>query len=235
MKNNYQIALVGEKVTLVPYRPEHVPKYHEWMKDPDLLEATGSEPLSFEEEVAMQESWRVDPNKCTFIVHSTPDSSRLPDTYSVQENLPHMIGDVNLFLSEIDEDEEDEPNLNSTTVAPTDQPPRIQAEVDIMIAEKSFQHGGLGKTATCAMMLYGAQNLQIQRFFCKINDGNEGSIRLFKSLGFVQCDYAACFKQYEFELVLSLKELKSLLEPYGSYKVLPCPMEEGEANSETVL
>ena len=50
MKLNYDTCLAGEKATLVPYRPEHVQKYHEWMKDPELLELTGSEPLSMEEE-----------------------------------------------------------------------------------------------------------------------------------------------------------------------------------------
>ena len=27
---------LGEKVALVPYLPEHVPKYHEWMQSPHL-------------------------------------------------------------------------------------------------------------------------------------------------------------------------------------------------------
>lgn len=39
--------------------------YHEWMKRPELLEATASEPLSFEEEVEMQRElsllFRADP------------------------------------------------------------------------------------------------------------------------------------------------------------------------------
>ena len=53
MKLNYETCLAGTKVTLVPYRPEHVEKYHEWMKDPKLLELTGSEPLSMEEEIEL--------------------------------------------------------------------------------------------------------------------------------------------------------------------------------------
>ena len=38
------------------------------MQDPFLLEATASEPLSMEEEVAMQREWRDDEKKCTFII-----------------------------------------------------------------------------------------------------------------------------------------------------------------------
>nr|XP_016501051.1 PREDICTED: N-acetyltransferase 9-like protein [Nicotiana tabacum] len=60
--------LEGEKVTLVPYMREHVPKYHEWMQDPFLLQATGSEPLSLDQEYEMQLSWTQDPLKQTFIV-----------------------------------------------------------------------------------------------------------------------------------------------------------------------
>lgn len=53
---------MGKKVILVPYMKEHVPKYHEWMQDPFLLEATGSEPLTLEQEYEMQLSWTQDPN-----------------------------------------------------------------------------------------------------------------------------------------------------------------------------
>ena len=33
---------------------EHIPKYHEWMANPDLQEATASEPLTLEAEYEMQ-------------------------------------------------------------------------------------------------------------------------------------------------------------------------------------
>jgi hypothetical protein len=37
MKINESTVLVGKKVRLVPYKPLHVPKYHEWMTQPQLL------------------------------------------------------------------------------------------------------------------------------------------------------------------------------------------------------
>ena len=38
MRLNYDTCLIGRKVVLVPYRPEHVKIYHDWMLDPFLLE-----------------------------------------------------------------------------------------------------------------------------------------------------------------------------------------------------
>lgn len=56
------VSLEGEKVLLVPYMEAHVPKYHSWMQDPSLLQATGSEPLTLDQEYQMQLSWSRDPN-----------------------------------------------------------------------------------------------------------------------------------------------------------------------------
>jgi len=232
------------------------------MKDPALLEATGSEPLSYDEEVKMQQSWRDDETKCTFIVHATKDcrytlekfeattteteknndnDNDTDNTFQVEDNLTAMIGDVNLFLSEMDDDEDDTNDENenseireiSTDVgAPEGESsePMMQAEVDIMIANKEYQGKGLGRAATCAMLLYGATKLGIHRFFCKINDDNESSIRLFKSIGFEQCDYAACFKQVELELRKPMPEMEKIFNEHGgSYSMFSCT-----ATKETV-
>lgn len=51
---------MGDLVALVPYKPEHVLRYHEWMKSPFLQEMTASEPLTLEEEYEMQQSWHQD-------------------------------------------------------------------------------------------------------------------------------------------------------------------------------
>ena len=60
MKANANLTLRGTACALVPYKAEHVPLYHEWMQDPDIQEATASEPLSIEEEYAMQKDWAQD-------------------------------------------------------------------------------------------------------------------------------------------------------------------------------
>jgi RimJ/RimL family protein N-acetyltransferase len=218
MKQNYEICLVGPKTTLLPYRPEHVEKYHDWMKDEELLQATDSEPLSLDEEIVMQKSWRDDPMKCTFIVHAS-EACQLDDSeVSVTENIGAMVGDVNLFLSDIEPDEDEHDNTGND-----DEKPLIQAEIDIMIAEMTYKRRGLGKSATCAMLLYGANELKVYRFFCKINEDNIASVKLFEGLGFVQCNYAACFKQVELELIKPLAELNGILKAHGDYRILKCP------------
>mmetsp|Transcript_40169 Transcript_40169/g.126410 ORF Transcript_40169/g.126410 Transcript_40169/m.126410 type:complete len:87 (+) Transcript_40169:625-885(+) len=44
-----KLMIVGQNILLVPYSPEHVARYHEWMKDEEILKFTGSEPLSLDE------------------------------------------------------------------------------------------------------------------------------------------------------------------------------------------
>ena len=188
-----------------------------------MLEATGSEPLSLEEEIAMQQSWRDDNDKCTFIVlakelcvFQNKDNVFEPDDGFVKRNLSAMVGDVNLFLSEEEDEDDDEvdgqggvsaqSSLVDTTTTTTATPlpqqqQQQQAEIDIMVAERSFQGKGIGREATTLMMLYGASRVGFRRVFCKINASNVASRNLFEQkLGFVECNFAECFQQYELEL-----------------------------------
>ena len=211
------------------------------MKDPTLLEATGSEPLTYVEEEDMQKSWENDETKCTFIVHAVEachdslkkfegpveNETGSETEFVIEENLDAMIGDVNLFLSEIEESVDSDTNKNSeeadATQGTASSQQLLQAEVDIMIARKNFQGKGLGRAATCAMLQYGATKLGIRRFFCRINEDNTDSIRLFKTIGFEQCNYAACFKQVELELCKTLPEMEEIFTGYGgSYAVIRC-------------
>nr|CDJ97761.1 acetyltransferase [Haemonchus contortus] len=70
MRLNENTKIVGSKVVLVPYEKEHVLKYHKWMEDEELRRLTGSERLSLDEEYEMQQNWRVDGDKLTFIILS---------------------------------------------------------------------------------------------------------------------------------------------------------------------
>ena len=272
--------------------PDHVLNYHEWMKNPDLLEATGSEPVSYHEEIEMQQTWLNDENKCTFIVHAPIDDCtfRCKDidddddhvnkrhdkkidvkesndrVFYVEDNLSTMIGDVNLFLSEIDNGDDDHDNdeniivdldqkqqqngkrkedlqdrrvmkrLTKTMVAIAqreEKKQKLQAEIDIMIAKNECRRQGFAYTASIIMLLYGVKKLNVQRFFAKINEDNIPSIRLFQRLGFVQCNYAACFKQIEFELCKSSDDMECYLQEklQGCYQVIPCGFPRDEKDN----
>ena len=65
---SWRVSLEVKKVMVLPYMEILVPKYHQWMQDPDLLQATGSEPLSLQEEYNMQLSWTQDPLSYLFLL-----------------------------------------------------------------------------------------------------------------------------------------------------------------------
>jgi RimJ/RimL family protein N-acetyltransferase len=244
------------------------------MQDPTLLAATASEPLTIDEEIAMQETWRDDDTKCTFIIlardlampsnlslSSSPSSSSpssndvansggclrnnnegilsIPpppttkcqsiqgdncneesDTYPllIEQTLHAMIGDINLFLSEMEEDDESEEgsqsnennimeaSLHTSQSSSTTnrsflrQQQQQQAELDIMIASPTHRSKNIGTEATLLMMHYAASHLHIRRFFVKIQKSNLPSLHLFRDkLQFEQVGYVECFEEYELE------------------------------------
>ena len=244
MKMNVETCLVGEKVVLVPYRKEHVLTYHEWMSDPHLLELTASEPLSLVEEYEMQQSWRNDENKCTFIVlercqcegipedvlrlekeytepNSAPEGDAdlflvplsapqhvVNDQDFVAKNIHAMVGDVNLFLSFMDDDDGVESSHSYQ---------RQQGELNLMIAETSARRKGIGTESCQLAMLYGIQVLGVQRFFVKIGETNLPSITMFeRALNFTQCNYVECFREYEHEFLCSGQSSIELLRQWSA-------------------
>jgi RimJ/RimL family protein N-acetyltransferase len=152
MRDNYNTLIEGERVVLVPYKRKFVEKYHQWMQDTFLQEMTASEPLSLEGEYEMQQSWREDSKKCTFILLSKADGER--------SELDRMIGDVNLFLND-----RDDPTV---------------AELEVMVAESTARRQGIGREAVQLMMHYALTALGIARFYVKINEGNTSSLTMFE-------------------------------------------------------
>ncbi|KAF1965750.1 hypothetical protein BU23DRAFT_16930 [Bimuria novae-zelandiae CBS 107.79] len=192
MRVNEKIALLAPRVLLVPYSPHHVPTYHAWMQDPSLQQATASEPLTLEEEYAMQTSWRTDADKLTFIVCMPPPS--VPDHITAEkDDAPQaMIGDVNMFLSA--DDEEDGGKSDGLQA--------LVGEIEIMIAEKKERGKGLGRDILVAFVWYimnshaiimeeyrngngnGKMRSYLKMLRVKIYKDNVRSIKLFESIGF---------------------------------------------------
>ncbi|KAH7291116.1 hypothetical protein KP509_29G001100 [Ceratopteris richardii] len=183
------VKLEGMKVFLVPYRREHVPKYHAWMQDPFLLEITGSEPLSLSEEYAMQHTWTIDPKKCTFIILEKEKMDKNADYDDAQEQA--MVGDVNLYMNDIEEP--------------------FTAEVEIMIAEPDCRGKGLAREAVQLMMTYAIKCLNISKFRAKIGDTNLVSLHLFRTLGFRDISHSIVFNQVTLEVLVE-EQLKDLLK-----------------------
>jgi hypothetical protein len=156
----------------------------------EIQEATASEPLTLDEEHAMQQSWRKDPDKLTFII-CRPDE-KLDQTSSVDGGMhdsPNaMIGDVNMFIS-WDEDG-------------TGHQPLLIGELELMIADKAQQRKGSGRAALLTFLMYVLQNeaaitrqywhgrhsqpppSRFAYFSAKIGKENGHSLALFRSLGF---------------------------------------------------
>ncbi|KAL6237422.1 hypothetical protein BDW75DRAFT_82571 [Aspergillus navahoensis] len=153
----------------------------------------------------MQQSWRNDADKLTFIICLPVAFERDNGSLSLldQDDSPaRMIGDINLFLR-VEDEEEDEEGKSST--------PQIIGEIELMIAEKKDQGRGFGKAALLAFLTYvlkreskilgefAAGDEEAKRVMggkvkepkfgalsVKIGQVNERSLKLFEGLGFTK-------------------------------------------------
>ncbi|KAK1330855.1 hypothetical protein QTO34_008797 [Cnephaeus nilssonii] len=205
MRLNQNVSLLGKKVVLVPYTAEHVPRYHEWMKSEELQRLTASEPLTLEQEYAMQRSWREDADSetrdpglgCrslwrTLLVHlHCAGCSEVAGPARLHRRELHG-GDVNLFLTDLGD-----PTLG---------------EIEVMIAEPSCRGKGFGTEAALMMMSYGVTKLGLTKFEAKIGQGNEPSIRMFQKLHFEQVAVSSVFQEVTLRLAMSEPERRWLLE-----------------------
>ncbi|RWS24879.1 hypothetical protein B4U80_10095 [Leptotrombidium deliense] len=180
MKNRH---IVGEKVVLVPYRPIHVEKYHQWMSNSDLQYLTASEPLTLAEEYEMQTSWVNDVNKCTFIV-----LDRIKFEESGDE-VHAMIGDTNLFLHSDD---------------------NTKAEIEVMIAEVNARRRGSGKEAVQLMLRFAVEVIGLKVFEAKIKVDNIASQNMFTKMGFVETNKSDIFQEISY--IFDVNDKQTLYE-----------------------
>jgi RimJ/RimL family protein N-acetyltransferase len=103
-----------------------------------------------------------------------------------------MVGDVNLFLNDFDDED-----VSTETAAHT--PVRLIGEINLMIARREVRRMGLGKSALCTFLSYVRANrdavvkelesakgakCELVGYQAKIDKENEASIKLFESIGF---------------------------------------------------
>ncbi|KAF0974783.1 hypothetical protein FDP41_006257 [Naegleria fowleri] len=204
-------CLVGEKVVLVPYLKEHVPKYHEWMQNSYIQEMTESEPLTLEEEYEMQKEWTRDARKCTFIViekslnpyfnhHHHHHHHHIDHHHHHHHHLQvtHQCNTINTESSSNNNnthtshhqhvDDDFTPFLTNGMCGDVNlflheyfEPEEHRAEIEVMIAEESARRKGIATEAVQLMMEFGHSQLQLQIFEAKILETNLASIHLFEN------------------------------------------------------
>ncbi|WWC97295.1 hypothetical protein V866_004174 [Kwoniella sp. B9012] len=196
MRLNENTVIFGDRVILVPYRSEHVPTYHEWMKSPELLELTASEPLSYEEELEMQRKWHLDDDKLTFILLAQPETSTSTSNILEPSEIKEckMVGDVNLFLPD---------GITG------------QGECEIMIASKEDRRKGYAIEALSLFLSYLTTALPFDpsHLIARIGSSNKPSIRLFQKLGFGIIKHVKVFD--EVELNFGVEDDKEILSDLG--------------------
>jgi hypothetical protein len=157
----------------------------------------------------MQESWRRDADKLTFIICSpslpgiksdgmSQASKQLSETIT---SCGRMIGDVNLFLRLEDEEPTQDGPMPELSQDPKQQ---LVGELELMIAEKDQRRQGYGRAALLCFMKYILEHessvvdeffsqttltsftatRKISYFSVKIGEGNAKSLTLFETLGF---------------------------------------------------
>ena len=184
----------------------------------------------------MQKSWREDADKLTFISClplSSPSASSTTSTSldlgqerrklssydegedrtfvrpGVDDASEKMLGDVNLFLYDVEDEDEDEDG-NETPLQPGSTEPstssqnpsfpaRISGEIELMIGSKPQQGKGYGRASLLLFLWYISTHLtqileefrpsklnpsRLEYLRVKVHQTNARSIGLFESLGF---------------------------------------------------
>ena len=183
MRLNENTVIKGSKCSLVPYTREYVKQYHGWFaSDPSLLETTGSELLTLEEEFENQESWRTDETKLTFLIRDETIAGS------------PLCGDINCFFSDFEKD-----YFVEQVVEAESNPIGLMGEINLMIAEKESRRKGIAHEALVLFIDYMKVHFpNLRAIIAKIQMSNYPSIKLFEKMGFVVFKRVECFQEIHY-------------------------------------
>lgn len=184
----------------------------------------------------MQRSWREDADKLTFIVcthsgelhhnASTGQAQTVSLSPGEQDAPQNMIGDVNLFLYDDEEDGDDEQDSTVQDHGRTTNgkivPKTVIGELEIMIARPDQRGKGLAQETLRAFMSYiqasladilaeytGSESAVLKYLRVKIDKDNVKSLKLFERVGFVR---TSAEPNYFGEVELRTKVVEGRLE-----------------------
>ncbi|XP_053664065.1 alpha/beta-tubulin-N-acetyltransferase 9 [Anopheles marshallii] len=206
MRLNEHLQIIGKNVILVPYESKHVEKYHQWMKSEELQELTASEPLSLEQEYAMQQSWRNDEDKCTFLILDRQCYEQTTD------EIEALVGDTNIFIQS---NTEDDPALK-----------RDVGEIEIMIAEPAARGKRYGWEATLLMLLYGVEHLHLRQYIAITKDTNERAMKMFERMKFRETKRTPIFHEVSFGRPVEEDWIAWLKHEVGSHAIKHYPTKD---------
>jgi RimJ/RimL family protein N-acetyltransferase len=188
-----------------------------WINDSQKLrELTASELLTLQEEHDNQRSWRGDHDKLTFII--CLKDVKVPCDTERSTGSTHtefMIGDINLFLKEVESESE--------TADARD----VTGEINLMIAEPFARGKGYGIEALKTFLWYVMEHQSniLEEFArekhcreqnfkslgAKIGKSNIQSIKLFERVGFRKVSETPNYFE-EFDFALSLASSRSYIQ-----------------------
>lgn len=158
----------------------------------------------------MQQSWRTDHDKLTFIICLPLPEDHDPSgvlTAGLHDDGERMVGDINLFLFPVDDDDDDDTSgaENGSKAGTT----KAIGEIELMIAPTNLRRQGFGRAALVTFIVYVLSNWsaiakeysagssaddglpQLDHLRARINETNERSIALFESVDFTKVSETA--------------------------------------------
>lgn len=144
-----------------------------------------------------------------------------------------MIGDVNLFLSDKDNDAHDDDEDETKIIERTNSgnTSQKQGELEIMIAEKAARRKGYASQAIKLMICYAMRELHLgpENFLVRIGMANIGSIQMFERLGFEIVKKVEVFQEVEMRVRARVEQFKWLMaaeQSGGIRAILPASAAE---------